>query len=82
MHRTLSVGEVAGWVRSWSAWQPYVDRHGEAAAEQVLARYRDDMLGLLGLRDEHAPLRTRWPLLLLLARGPAAAGGPGPRGGD
>lgn len=59
-----------GWVQSWSAFAPYCKQHGEAAAQQLLERYRGDMAAALRLSDGHTPVPTRWPLHLLLARQP------------
>lgn len=68
MRRDMTVAEMAGWVRSWSAFAPYCRQHGEAAGEAVLQQYTRDMLACLELPDEQTPVPTRWPILLLLAR--------------
>ena len=67
-------------MRSWSAYPPFCEAHGEAAAEQLLAQYRRDLARLLGMdaQDGGALVATRWPLCLLLARRPL----PLPPGGD
>lgn len=63
-----------GWVQSWSAFQPYCKQHGEAAAQQLLERYRHDMAAALRLPDSSTAIPTCWPLHLLLARQPLPLG--------
>ena len=66
----MSVGQVAGWVQSWSAFKPFCQQHGEQAARALLERYCDDLVAALGAPGPQATVRTRWPLHLLLARRP------------
>ncbi len=70
MEVEMSVGQVAGWVQSWSAFKPYCQQHGEQAARALLERYCDDLVAALGVPGPQATVRTRWPLHLLLARRP------------
>jgi len=71
MRRDMCLADMTGWVRSWSAFEPYCRQHGVAAGEAVLEQYRHDMRACLGLPDDQTPVATRWPILLLLARQPA-----------
>ena len=57
-------------MESWSAFVPFKQQHGEAAARQLLQQYRRDLATALRLPDERTLVPTRWPLHLLLARQP------------
>lgn len=71
MEVAMTVEQVAGWVQSWSAFEPYCRQHGEEATRALLELYCQDLVAALGVRDAQAIVRTRWPLHLLLARHPA-----------
>lgn len=62
-------------VRTWSAYGPYLNAHGEAATEARLERYRRELVAALGVPDEHTPVRQAWPVDMVLARGPRPLGG-------
>lgn len=59
-----------GWAQSWSAFVPFAQQHGEAAARQLMQQYRHGLAAALRLPDKGTPVPTRWPLHLLLARQP------------
>lgn len=72
MHKDLTLDEMVGWVRSWSAFETYRQRHGAAAAEALLEAYRCGLAECLGAAPAGdggaARVRTRWPILLLQCR--------------
>ena len=59
-----------GFIRSWSAYPPYVQQHGRQATDQLLARFESDMVAALGVPDAHTPVQAVMAVDMILARLP------------
>ncbi len=57
-------------MRSWSCYAPFVEVQGEEGLEGMMRMLRRELLAALRVPDKRTPVKSVWPLTMILAKRP------------
>ena len=74
MRSSCSLGELLGYVASWSAYATYRQQH--PGRPDPLAELQQQLMAALGAADLSHEVHVVWPLAVVLAKGPVKGAAP------